>query len=483
MKRGAPLVTAAPGDRTEQESHPMKTSLAIPPDGASVEAEQAVLGALLTEDDAWEQCRDLLSPDLFVANHPVHAALAETLLRMLRDGQKVDPILLQTQLQAEGKLGTSVPVELPLALARAVGSAANIRFYAQRLVELRDVRLGGDEGAILDRAAPPVGRFAKGALQEMERRATGEIGPVVMPWPALNERLGGGLWPGLHVLTGTTGSGKTQLALQIACSAARRFATERAGDERGTGGAPVLYVALELSKTELVARVLALLTSELEGRGGRGVMWSDLYLGRNREGLRKAAEKCGPVLETLPLRIEEAPAGAWTASRLSGRAAAMRAMYRRTPLVVLDYLQIVGPENDRQDLRACIRSAALAARNVAREGAAVLLLSSVSRENAKLLGPGDEGIRPEHAAPGKGGSDPASLVGLGKESGEIEFSADSVLALVRETFRQGGTPMHLAAAKVRAGKPGWVSLSFDGTIFSPAKTTAPSPVQDEFIEA
>lgn len=325
----------------------------------------------------------------------------------------------------------------------------------QRVIER--VRRGGDyhpktlvspESAArgLDESAPVLGDLLGKAFEEMGHRADGSRTPIATPWPALNSILGGGFWPGLHVLTGTTGSGKTQLALQVALRAAAE-------------DVPVLYVALELSRTELVARLAALAASEFPG-AGRAPKWSDLYLGKDPGALERLGGDVRAFLAALPIRIEEAAAGEWVAGRnLSERARAMREAHSgRTPLIVVDYLQIVGAENVRQDLRGCIRSAALAARNVAREGAAVLLLSSVSRENAKLLGPGEDGVRPD--------ADPSILVGLGKESGEIEFSADSVLALSREEYREGGTPMHLAAAKVRAGRPGWVSISFDGSRFS-----------------
>lgn len=65
---------------------------------------------------------------------------------------------------------------------------------------------------------------------------------------------------------------------------------------------------------------------------------------------------------------------------------------------------------------------------------------------------------------------------MGKESGEIEFAADSVLVLVREPWRDGrppkeGTHVWLAVAKQRVGPPTWVELRFNGHyFFKPAKT-------------
>ena len=62
------------------------------------------------------------------------------------------------------------------------------------------------------------------------------------------------------------------------------------------------------------------------------------------------------------------------------------------------------------------------------------------------------------------------LVGLGKESGDVEYSADGVLVLCREPWEaskpQGGKVVHLAVAKLRAGEGSWCALRFDGTVFA-----------------
>jgi hypothetical protein len=241
-------------------------------------------------------------------------------------------------------------------------------------------------------------------------------------------------------------------------------------------------VALELGSAEIAARLLAITMAEKEGRAP---MWSDLYLGKDAEGARRAREQYAEDLVGLPLRIEEADAGKWTAADLSHRVGALRrsfdpafsTRFDRDPLVILDYLQLVGPEEERQDLRECIRTAAIKARNVARHGATVLLLSSVSRENAKLLRPptGKDADKVEPLGTG----DPSRLVGLGKESGEIEFSADTVLSLGTEAFNPRGTTCHLAAAKVRAGLPAWVRLTFNGSSFSEAAGAAPQREEDD----
>jgi hypothetical protein len=84
----------------------------------------------------------------------------------------------------------------------------------------------------------------------------------------------------------------------------------------------------------------------------------------------------------------------------------------------------------------------------------VILLSSVARENYDKF---TVTIPKNRALPL---SDPSTFIGTGKESGEIEYAADTVLALCRAAETPESVPCCLAVAKVRAGVPGWVRLNF-----------------------
>ena len=198
--------------------------------------------------------------------------------------------------------------------------------------------------------------------------------------------------------------------------------------------------------------------------------WSRAYLGLDVALLAHLAGRPAEMLRTLPIAFEIAGPFGWPYDRLTSAVGELRARWPgdTPPLVVLDYLQVVGQRGGgRMDLRERIGQAAYQGRAVAREmGAAVLLVSSTSRENYSALS-GDN----------KSWLQPAStVVGLGKESGEIEFAADSVMALVAEPWRdrdsdgqacppKDGTHVHLAVAKVRAGRSRWVELRFDGGSF------------------
>ena len=304
--------------------------------------------------------------------------------------------------------------------------------------------------------APLLGSFLGDAIEAMDRRATGAEKPLPIPHlPRVAEALCGGLWPGMHVLVGNTGSGKSQFALQLSYEAAKQ-------------GAPVLYVGLELGRTDLAARMLGLAS---------GKRWSRLFLGEDLEELREVAARYGPELKKLPWRLEIAPPYGWSYRELEPRVRALVEHYGETPsppLVVLDFAQLVAsPEGEPVEaVRERIQKAAYAARAAAREhGAAVLLISSTARASYGRLW-GDR--ETDSKGKPKNGSKPAwdspayLLVGLGKESGEVEYSADSVLVLAAEPREDGAkfTKVHLAVAKQRFGPSTWVKdLRFDGGRF------------------
>jgi len=283
-------------------------------------------------------------------------------------------------------------------------------------------------------------QFYDAATAQMLNRAQGRERPLILPWPETNDALGGGMWPGLHVLVGNTGSGKSQWALQVALYAAR------------SRDVPVLYLGLELGQTDLVARLLGLISRQ---------RWSELYLGTSETRLQKAMH-FGSELPTLPFYLDVASPMGWDYSALYARAKAMRHLHPKGPiLIVLDYLQLVAGEG--RDLRERIGRASYQARAAARDlDAVVLLISSTARENYASLS-GEDG-----QTLGEGST--ARFVGLGKEAGEIEYAADSVLVLAAEPLkdeekRPPVRPIFLAIAKVRAGRPGWVPLAFNGSRF------------------
>jgi len=271
-------------------------------------------------------------------------------------------------------------------------------------------------------------------MPRLKSRLDGLDVPIKTPWESVNDAIAGGLWPGeLSVLSGGTGSGKTQWALQVALAAAK-------------AGNPVLYVALEMSELDALCRLAAMLSP--------GVHWSTLWRGVAETNAAGDALAALVAAGKLPLNFVFGPPGQWSADALDSLIDSLPGVPERRPLVIVDYIQLAGaPEGQRLDARERVGTAAYACREVARaKDAAVLVISSVSRDNQAKVMDYEPNV-------------PMSLVGVGKEAGELEFASGLALVIVPPNgkLRKSGL---LVVAKARAAVPCNVELSFDGGRFN-----------------
>ena len=294
--------------------------------------------------------------------------------------------------------------------------------------------------------APTVADMLPKVMTLFSKRQNGEIKPVPLPWPTITSKLKGGLWPGLHILVGNTGSGKSQWALQAAHYAAKK-------------NWPILYISLELGNSDFIARLLGLETD---------IAWSKIWHGET-QALTKINElKATEKIASLPIRQASVPPYGWSYQNLWPLVENMIENHpqKKSPFVILDFMQLVAsPEGLREDLREKIQKTAYAARAVARNlSATILLISSTSREKYAALDGRDKGQPAwEQSA--------SFLVGFGKEAGEIEYAADSVFVLAKEPWPtkeppKEGSTIHLGIAKLRAGAAGaWFKMQFNGSKF------------------
>src|SRR5512137_24046 len=104
----------------------------------NLEAEQAVLGAVLLDENAFDQVAPLLKPDDFYSLP--HQHLFGAFEELARESRKIDPVLVTQRLDAKGLLGAAVPSNLAYALAAGVGTTANVVHYAEVVGELSRLR-------------------------------------------------------------------------------------------------------------------------------------------------------------------------------------------------------------------------------------------------------------------------------------------------------------------------------------------------------
>ena len=339
----------------------------------------------------------------------------------------------------------------------------NADLMAGKVVDPDAVDVGSSSPAVANPNRPalrPLRELTGDAWDRMEARAKGEEGALPVPWSDLARVLDphagpAALRPGVHVLVGGTGSGKTQLALGLALAAAR-------------AGHPVGYVGLELDPVGVVARLAALEWAHRQSKKGRRPndleRWSVLDWPRTPAGveaLHRVRDEVARELDELPLSLVFGAArsakGGFTAGDFGQVAAevAKQGDRERPALVVLDFLQLLsgGEGHDDREIRTRIAGASYAANNAALSGeCAVLLVSATAREKYPELN------LDLNKLPDAGGK-----VGFGKESGEIEYAATSVLVMARDNAHPWDRLV--GVAKNRHGGIGWAALPWDGSAF------------------
>ncbi len=407
----------------------------------NVEAEAALLGALMIDNRIAEDVQLKLRPEHFY--EPLHGRIYEQILRLLDKNMVANPVTLRPSFEADEEMK-----ELggPAYLAQLTGSGAAIigaRDFASQIYDLALLRalvgVGREmvEGA-LDTSddVDPKGQIeaAEAALYRVAEEGGGEGSvksfaaatrmAVQIAEKALNS--GGGLsgittglenvnakTGGLHnsdlvILAGRPGMGKTALATNIAFNTARRYLRdiEDGIAPEKSAGAGVAFFSLEMSADQLATRILA----EQSGISSEALRMGKISQQEFRNLARAAAE-----LETLPFYIDDTPG--LTIAALRTRARRMKRQ-RNIGLVVVDYLQLLqgtgkgGHENRVQEISEISRGLKTLAKELS---VPVLALSQLSRQVEQR-----EDKRPQ-------------LSDL-RESGSIEQDADMVWFVYREEY-------------------------------------------------
>ena len=307
----------------------------------------------------------------------------------------------------------------------------------------------------LDAGAPTLASFVPKTMEQLQQTVNGKIRPVPVPWPRLAHRLDGGLWRGLTILVGSTGTGRTQFAIQIVKCAASE-------------GIPVLYLSFDtgLTGTDLCLRMLEAHTQtpvrRLAKRIGKAAKDGSTILESDLEQLRAADDR----FDELPLELVRTvtdPEWEKLIEAVAERILELHSNDAHPALLVVDFLQVMGMARPEAELRRVIGELAYRYGKLAEQlNVAVLCISSTARGSYARQAGRDKDYE-------LGKSDPSELVGSGKESGEIEYAAPNVLVLCRKRAKDRSRPADdqhwLAIAKFREGTEGWVPFRFHGTHF------------------
>jgi len=410
----------------------------LPP--SNMQAEQALLGALLANNKAYERVSEFLAPEHFA--DPIHGRIYQAIVRRVEAGQLADAVMLKAEFEHSGVLeevgGTAYLAQLLTAMVGIInageyGRAVHDAWLRRSLIDIgetvvnnafgADPELGGSqqiesaEQSLFDLATKgSTGggfvTFEKALIEaingaERAFHRTGHVAGLSTGLRDLDAKTGGMHPSDLVILAGRPGMGKTALATKIAFGAAKSLLAEaRAKDSHAVPRACVAIFSLEMSSEQLATRLLseeAQVSSDKIRKGEIHQKDFDRFVQVSRE------------LQGLPIEIDDTPALTLSAMRTRAR------RLKRTKglaLIVIDYLQLMRPAAGTKPENRVLEISQITQglKAIAKElEVPVIALSQLSRQVENR-----EDKRPQ-------------LSDL-RESGTIEQDADSVMFLYREEY-------------------------------------------------
>jgi replicative DNA helicase len=420
----------------------------LPP--SNIAAEQALLGALLANNRAFDRVGDFLAPEHFA--DPINGRIYQSIARRIEQSQIADPITLRAEFEHSGVLeevgGTAYLAQLLTAMVGIINAADYGRaiydcWIRRQLIDLGEVVVNNAFGTDTDldgsqqieaaeqslfalatkgRAEDRMVRFDKALASAIDAaeaafKRPGHVAGLTTGLRDLDKKTGGLHKSDLVILAGRPGMGKTALATKIAFGAARALMLEAQATEGKAKPGCVAIFSLEMSSEQLATRLLSeesRVSSERIRKGEISQRDYDKFVAVARE------------LQTLPLFIDDTPAITMSALRTRCRRLSRT---RGLSLVVIDYLQLMRPSPGQRAENRVLEISAITQglKALAKElELPVMALSQLSRAVESR-----EDKRPQ-------------LSDL-RESGSIEQDADAVMFVYRdEYYLQQRVPKQIA---------------------------------------
>jgi len=405
----------------------------------NIEAEQALLGALLVNNDVFDRVANFVLPEHFY--DPVHGRIFEIASQRIRKNALASPVTIKAFMEDDPGLA-----ELggPAYLARLAGAAISVfaaRDYAQMIYDLairRDLIGIGQEisekAASVDVDSEPNEQIVEAEQQlymlaeqghvdsgfqsflhavtdavniaNAAYQRDGGLAGISTGLIDIDKKLGGLHKSDLLILAGRPSMGKTALATNIAFNIAKAHKHGKLpdGSEGSVDGGVVGFFSLEMSSEQLAARILSEAAEVPSEQIRRGDM-SETEFRRFVEAAKS--------LENCPLYIDDTPA--LPISVLAARARRLKRQHGLDVLII-DYLQLVRPATAKDSRVNEVSEITQGLKAIAKElDIPVIALSQLSRQVENR-----DDKRPQ-------------LSDL-RESGSIEQDADVVMFVFREEY-------------------------------------------------
>ncbi len=446
--------------------------LKVPPN--SIEAEQALIGGLMLNAEAWDKIADVVVAEDFYRKD--HKLIFTALGNLVEDGSPCDVVTVSEYLDNRGELEQAGGLEYLATLANETAGAANARAYAKILRErsmLRALINAGNE--ISGSAFATDGRSASEVLDAAERlvfeiaekgsrgqkgfrslkqilpeavdridalhRSDGSITGVPSGYTEF-DKLTAGLQPGdLVIVAGRPSMGKTTFAVNIAENAAIGSRI------------PTAIYSMEMPSQQLAFRMISSL-----GRVDQSHLRTGNFPDEDWSRINTAVQ----LMSDAPIFIDDTPSMSPTEIR-----ARARRLHREhgLGLIVIDYLQLMQVEGTKENRATEISEISRSLKALAKElSVPVIALSQLNR-----------GVEQR--------TDKRPVMSDLRESGAIEQDADVIVFIYREEVYTPETPRKgiadVAIAKQRNGPIGDFLLTFVGR-YTKFENFVPDSYAEEF---
>ena len=409
----------------------------VPPH--NIEAEQALLGAILVNNDAFDRVSDFLKAQDF--SEELHRRIYDIAAQLIRAGKLATPITLKTFL-GEHDLGGVTIAQYLARLAAEATTIINAADYGRAIHDLavrRDLIVIGED--IVNGAYDaPIAASPRDQIEEAERKlyAVAESGRYDGGFQRFSDALAvavdmaakawerdgrlsglasgltdldkmlGGLQPSdLVIIAGRPGMGKTALATNIAFNVAKayEFALKPDGTHATVNGGIVGFFSLEMSAEQLATRII----SEQAAVPSYKIRRGDISESEFHRVAQAARE-----MQSIPFYIDQT--GGISIAQLTARARRLKRQ-RGLDLLVVDYIQLLSATKTRSESRVQeVTEITTGLKALAKElNVPIVALSQLSRQV-------------------EGRDDKRPLLSDLRESGSIEQDADVVMFVFREEY-------------------------------------------------
>jgi replicative DNA helicase len=452
---------------TQAKEKTLTASIKVPPH--NMEAEQAILGGILINNDAMNQIMDILSPDCFYRE--AHSCLFKGMIDLYNNNEPIDLITLSQHLREKNLLTKAGGTDYLTALVDAISTSAGIVSHAEIVRDLyvrrrlltqcssisescfqgwqgTDELLDLAEQSIFDIAEEKVGEgfismdnVIKESFKKLESVAEHDGFITGVPTDFMDfDRYTAGLQPSdLIIIAGRPSMGKTALALNIGYNAAKRT------------GKGIAIFSLEMSKMQLGMRLLGFAAqinaTKLRTGTLRDTDWTNLT-------------HAAGLLAELPIFIDDTSA----LSVLEMKARCRRLLKKNElALVIIDYLQLVQGRRSAESRQVEISEISRSLKALAKDlNVPVMAISQLNRKVED---------RPNKKP---------QLADL-RESGAIEQDADVIAFIYRDELYHGTTDENRNVAEINLAKQRNGPTAYFRLTFQPEFTRFRDYAEEEYL--